>query len=228
MAQGKAWEKEYRNSKLLSLGDEPQAEILKIFKRLKKLGFELYEKHILDLGSGTGRNANYVQELGNSAVGIEISETAVREAQTRAKNRNLETVFIQGSIGEVFPFEDNTFDLTLDITTSNSLSEKERENYLKETQRVLKPGGYLIVRALAKDGDENAKYLLKNSPGPELDTYYMKDLDLIERVFTKEDFIKLYSQYFSVIDFEKVTHYARMNERVYKRNYFLALLQKTQ
>ncbi|OIO49191.1 hypothetical protein COX74_01995 [bacterium (Candidatus Gribaldobacteria) CG_4_10_14_0_2_um_filter_41_16] len=54
--------------------------------------------------------------------------------------------------------------------------------------KYLKKSGYLFARGLRKDGDKNAKNLLKLNPGLEYDTYVIKGLDLVERVFSEKDF----------------------------------------
>jgi ubiquinone/menaquinone biosynthesis C-methylase UbiE len=112
------------------------------------------------------------------------------------------------------------------VTSSNSLNEKGRDIYLEEVHRVLKNGGYFFVRALAKDGNKNVKNLLKQSPGKEYDTYVIKEIGLTERVFSKEDFTLLYKKLFKILHLEKKTSYATFNDRIYKRDYWLAYLQK--
>ncbi len=229
MAQFSTWEEEYQDPKLVTKKSEPQNDTLRFFKYLKKEAkLELDNLKILDLGSGTGRNANYLAELGNQVVGLEISDTAINIARQRAKAISTpgSVEYIKQSMGSVYPFTDQYFDIVLDITSSNSLNEKERLVYLKEVNRVLKVGGYFFVRALCKDGDKNAKNLLKISPGPEEDTYIIKDLNLTERVFSEEDFRKVYGAYFKVQKISKRSGYTRFAGQNYKRNYLLAYLQK--
>jgi hypothetical protein len=90
----------------------------------------------------------------------------------------------------------------------------------------MKPGGYMFVRALCKDGNKNVKNLLKDSPGKEYDTYIIKEIGLTERVFSREDFIKTYEQYFKILSLTKKTNYSTFNNRIYKRDYWLVYLQK--
>ncbi|MSR71361.1 MAG: class I SAM-dependent methyltransferase [Candidatus Taylorbacteria bacterium] len=226
--QEKEWDKEYKKSTFLTKESKPQAAVLRFLKWLKKeRDFELVDKKILDLGSGTGRNSNYIASLGNEVTGIEISPTAIGLAQNRAHlDVQRLSKYIKQSIGEPYPFTDQSFDLAIDVTSSNSLNEKEREMYLKETHRVLKSNSYFFVRALSKDGDDNAKYLIKNNPGPEKDTYIMPETGIIERVFSREDFIATYSSRFTILHLEKETHYTRMTNRLYKRNFWIAYLKK--
>jgi len=227
MAQYDAWEKEYRQPQLLTGRDVPQNDVLRFLKYLRKTGkVKLENLNVLDLGSGTGRNSNYLAELGNNVTGMEISPSAIRIAEKRAKQIGVNDKYIQKSIGDPFPFKNNYFDIILDITSSNSLNEKERSVYLRETHRVLKNGGYFFVRALCKDGDKNAKNLIRISPGSEHDTYFMRELGLTERVFTEEDLRKLYAQYFSIEKLDKKKGYARLSGKSYKRIYWLAYLKK--
>lgn len=227
--QGNIWEMEYQNPKLVTKDDKPQADVLRFLKFLKKeMKYEVEGRNILDLGCGTGRNSNYLAREGNNVIGIEISKTAIGIAIARAELARLGqlTKYILGDIGEKYNVRDESIDIILDVTSSNSLDEKGRENYLKEMNRVLKNGGHVFVRALCKDGDQNVKNLLKESPGKEHDTYIIKEIGLTERVFSREDFIKTYSPYFKILQLEKTTHYSTFDNRIYKRNYWLAYLEK--
>lgn len=244
MAQEQVWEREYQDSKLVTKDDRPQNDTLDFFKYLKRqkkvslggvasggaVGVGL---RALDLGCGTGRNSNYLALEGANVSAIEISNTALLLAARRAKELGLigagvesHIEYIKGNIGTTLPFENNEFDLILDVTSSNSLNEIEREIYIQEAHRVLKSGGNFFVKTLCKDGDHNAKNLLKLSPGPETDTYIMPEIGLIERVWSETDFIAYYSRYFVIEKLEKKTNYSRFDGRSYKRNFWLAYLTK--
>jgi ubiquinone/menaquinone biosynthesis C-methylase UbiE len=227
MAQENVWNREYKNSKLLTLENKPQSDVLRFVQFLRKEeGISLNSLKILDLGSGTGRNSYFFAEMGNSVTGLEISKKAIEIAEKNAKDTGLDITYKKQSIGEKFPIEDDSIDIALDITSSNSLTEAERENYLKETQRVLKTGGYFFVKALCKEGDLNAKNLLKQFPGKEMDTYIMPGLGLTERVWSKEDFCKTFDPFFKVIHLKKKTSYSKFNNRSYKRNFWVAYMKK--
>lgn len=226
MAQENVWDREYKNSTFLTKKNEPQSDVVRFVKFLKKEGLLLENLNILDLGSGTGRNSFYFGELGSNVWGLEISKTAIKIAEENAKKANLKIEYTKQSIGEKFPFEDNFFNIILDITSSNSLSEKEREIYLEESKRVLKNNGYFFVKALCKEGDNNAKFLLKNNPGKEKDTYIMPETEIIERVWTKEDLVETYGKYFKIIKIDKKTTYTKINNRSYKRNFWIVYMKK--
>ena len=225
--QGKSWEKEYKKPQLMTGDNKPQADVLRFLKYLKKEEkYKVEDRNILDLGSGTGRNSNYLASLGNNVIGIEISETALKIAKVNATKENLNIDYRLGDIGREYDIQNESIDIILDVTSSNSLNENGREIYLKEIHRVAQKGGYVFVRALCKDGNTNVKNLLKDSPGGEYDTYYMKDLDLIERVFSQKDIRDMYSKYFKILKLEKKTGYAKVAGRIYKRDYWIMYLQK--
>lgn len=227
MPQQREWEQEYRNSKFITKHDKPQKFFLRYLKYLRKeKKINIDKLKILDLGSGTGRNANYLAELGAKVYGLEISNTAVQVARERAKELGVLVEYYQRSMGDEYPFEDNYFDLVLDITSSNSLDEKEREIYLSEVKRVLKLGGYFFVRALCKDGDKNAKQLIKLNPGKEKDTYILPETGITERVFSREDLVEQYSKNFDIIKLIKEIGYSKFNNRSYKRNFWIGYLRK--
>ena len=225
--QGNIWDREYNNPKFVTKNDEPQADTLRFLKYLKKeQKYKLEDKKILDLGCGTGRNSNYLAEKGNRVIGIEVSKSALSLAKERAKDLGTEVDYRLGDIGEPYEIEDGSIDVVLDVTSSNSLNEKGRNVYLEEINRVFKKDGFIFVRALCKDGDENAKRLLKQNPGGEYDTYIIKEIGLTERVFSKEDFINTYGQYFKFLKLEKKSGYTTFDGRIYKRNYWLAYMAK--
>lgn len=221
------WEKEYTNPTFLTKEMDPQADTVRFFKFLKKEEkFDCLGKELVDLGCGTGRNSLYAFELGAVPHGIDISQTAVAHGLEYLKQRDIEMDLKVGSIGETLPYDDNFFDIALDVTSSNSLSEKEREVYFAELDRVLKPGGYLYIKALCKDGDTNAKELLKRFPGPEKDTYILPEQKIMERVWSREDFVSFYSPHFTILHLETKESYTTMGDRRYKRKFFVSYLQK--
>lgn len=224
-----AWENEYATKRLMT-GDKPAKSLLKWIKYLKKSQWLDHWDgvRVLDLGSGEGKNALYLAGLGAEVDCIEIARNAVETTKQKVSAlgalRNQIQVG-QGSIGEAYPFDDDTFDMIIDVTSSNSLSEAERAMYLQESARVLRPGGQMFVRALCKDGDHNAKQLIKDHPGPEHDTYTIPTWGQTERVFSEADIRTLYGEYFDIVRLEKETHYSTFGDRKYKRNFWVMYLE---
>ncbi len=225
MAQNIAWEREYKKPTFLTKKNEPQQDVVRFVRFLKKEGISIENSVVVDLGSGTGRNSNYLAELGAKMYGIEISKTAVTQAEKEAKEKGLTVSYYTQSMSDHIPVGTAGATIIIDITSSNSLSETERASYCNEIQRILKPGGFLFVKALAKDGDQNAKNLLKKFPGKEKDTYVMPETGIIERVFSREDFLGVYKNFISIF-LEKKTSYSRFGNQPYRRNFWIAYFQK--
>lgn len=228
MMQAINWEKEYKNSLFVTKKAKPQNDVLRFLRFWKEQNkTDFIGKKVLDLGSGTGRNSNYLAQLGSIVVGLEIAQTALEIARQRTETEGLQNVtYLKQSIGEEYALAKEAFDLILDVTASNALTEKERAVYLAQTYRVLKPGGYFFVRALCKDGDKNAKKMLQKFPGKEKDTYVMPKSGLVERVFSEQDIRSTYGKQFEIVKLLKKSGYTKFDGQPYKRNYWLVYLKK--
>lgn len=230
--QERAWEAEYRKPQMLTRKNVPHADVVRFMRFLKKAGrkegdrIDLTCWKVLDLGSGTGRNSYYFAEQGAEVTGYEFSETALEIAERFARHGDLAITYENRDIGQPYPLEDESFDLVLDVTSSNSLDAEGRAVYVQETARVLKPGGHFFVRALSKEGDQHAKYLVEHAPGPERNTYIHPDLNICEKVFTEAEFRETYGPYFTIESLERTYHYATVAGRRYKRAYWLAHMTK--
>lgn len=227
MAQREAWEREYDTKSLIGRTSEPTQEVKNFFRYLRReCGVDFSSTHLLDLGSGVGKHTLYAATLGMKAVGVELARNAVREAQKRAQEGGVNAEYREGDIGKPLPFKDASFGVILDVMSSNSLTENERTTYLTEAYRVLTPGGFMLVRGLAKEGDRHAKTLLRDAPGTEQDTYVLPGLHVTERVFTEADLRALYGAHFSILQYTRSAHYARFAGQVFKRMYFVLYLKK--
>jgi SAM-dependent methyltransferase len=231
-AQQRGWEREYHDSKLVTKSFEPQADVLRFLRFLRKeCNYDItHTTQVLDLGCGVGRNALYVADhYGAHAIGYDFASAAISLAHQQNKLLDLKSLvtFEIRSIGEPLPLPDVSVDLVFDVTASHLLNPDERNVYLQEVFRVLKPGGYFFVRTLCRDGDRNAQQLLLRFPGEDYDTYIHPELHVTERVFREEDFRELYGLYFEILDLHKQTGYQQWATRSFKRRYLIAYLHKS-
>lgn len=106
---------------------------------------KLLEKYslgeVVDLGCGTGRYSLYLDSLGHSVTGIDISEDMINLARTKSKKVR----FVQGDMRKL-PFGDNEFDFAVSGLAIHYV--KNLEETIKEFSRVLKPGGQLIISSI--------------------------------------------------------------------------------
>lgn len=227
-----AWDREYRAQQLLSPSMVPQADVIRFVRWLKKerkrgdepLEFDTLS--VLDLGAGTGRNAVYFAEQGARVYGFEFAPHTLAFAKEYCLKQGIAIDYRLHDIGTPYALEDGSIDIVLDVTSSNSLSDQARRVYLEEVTRVLRPGGYLFLRALSLEGDAHAKELVKRSPGPDPDTYVHPDLGIVEKAFTRNSLLETYAPYLTSRFLERVEHYATVAGRKYKRSYWLGYFQK--
>ncbi len=219
------WEREYTNPTFISKDPKPSEDFLKFVKWLKKdQKVSLEGLSALDLGCGTGRHSLYLAEhFDMKVVGIDFAKTAITLAQKTFPHPNIS--FVVQDLAEIFPLADDSVDIAVDVMSSFSLSRVSREKYLKEIHRVLKKGGYLYLRTLAREGDDNAKLLIKNNPGPEENTYLHPTLGSPETVFSKEDIEGLYGPFFEIKHMSKKTGYQKFGNQSYKRQYYNVYLR---
>ncbi len=227
MNNQQSWNQEYQKPQLVTQSHKPQKDFLRFIKWIKNnKHIDLYsEITVLDLGCGVGRNSFYMADTyGAQVYAYDFSSDAINKANHIHKHELV--TFEERNIAQSFPLENNSVDIILDVTASNALNEKERNLYLKECARVLKPQGYMYVRTLAREGDKNAQKMIKEFPGGEYDTYTHPQLGVTERVFSGPDFKELYNQYLEVIRMERKTGYQRWGSQSYKRNYWNVYIKK--
>jgi len=221
-----SWEREYINPTFISKDGKPQEDFLKFLKWVKKNRVrELEGSSILDAGCGTGRNAFYLAEKYDAKVeAFDFAKSAISFAKENFPHPLVS--FSVHNMKDTFSYSDESFDFVFDIMASFSLSHSDREIYLQELRRVLKPGGLMYVRTLAKEGDKNAQFLIKNNPGKDPDTYIHPTLLSQEKVFSGPSFKKVYEKYFEVVFMERKSGYQKFDGQSYKRNYWNVYLRK--
>jgi len=99
-------------------------------------------QNILDVGTGTGFLAIDLTEMGHKVNGIDLSEGMLKEAERKAKDRNLEIQFVIGDVEELDE-PDNSYDIVINRFILWTMQYPEKA--IREWTRVLKPGGRLIV-----------------------------------------------------------------------------------
>jgi len=119
---------------------------------------------ILDVGCGTGATLVDLKKMfGDKAevIGVDVIKEQIDLANKKISQHKVETK-VQWYDGETLPFVDNYFDA---IYTSDVLGHViDVPKWLKELNRVLKPGGTLAMFAESKLGKHAymRNYLLKN------------------------------------------------------------------
>lgn len=109
----------------------------------------------LDVATGGGHTALYLANLGLRVTAADISPAMLANARKLAEERGffLETCLHEA---EKLPYPDAAFDLVTCRVAAHHFS--DREAFLRETVRVLKPGGYfLLIDGSVPDGEPEAE-----------------------------------------------------------------------
>ncbi|MCQ8835061.1 class I SAM-dependent methyltransferase [Streptomyces malaysiensis] len=97
----------------------------------------------LDVGSGTLRYPQVLNRFGVRSYGIDLSDAGIRACVDQRWAGRFAV-----ADGTAMPFRDGSFDLvTCMMGTVNHLSAAQRERFLAESFRTLRPGGLLVVSA---------------------------------------------------------------------------------
>jgi ubiquinone/menaquinone biosynthesis C-methylase UbiE len=116
----------------------PQPVVLRLAAEQKFAG------PVLDAGCGTGENALHVAMLGLPVVGIDVAETALAMARTKARERCVEVTFVAA---DAFHLErlGRTFQTVLDCGLFHTFDASERPRYVSSLASVTRRGGTVYV-----------------------------------------------------------------------------------
>ncbi len=110
---------------------------------LKKFLGEKTFKVGLDLGCGDGRSAITFGDNVEHYHCIDVNERSLKDFKNRP-GFDLNKFFLRCFNGEIIPFNDNFFDFISSITVYEHI--KDSKPLLRESFRVLKPGGILLIQ----------------------------------------------------------------------------------
>ena len=97
---------------------------------------------ILDVGTGTGKQAFAFAKKGHEVVGIDLSEAMLKVA---GKKNKCENVKFEVADAANLPFENNSFDVSCASFALHDMLSIIREEALKEMVRVTKPKGMIVI-----------------------------------------------------------------------------------
>jgi SAM-dependent methyltransferase len=123
-------------------------------------------KHVLDFGCGCGRTLRWLIERypGTQFYGADVDLQAIEWCA-----RNLgKGIYVNGQPEPPLPFTSRQFDMVYCVSVFTHLDEQMQDRWLVEIQRILKPGGILILtvhgdRTAAGLDDEEAVQIFRDS-----------------------------------------------------------------
>jgi tocopherol O-methyltransferase len=135
-----------------------QIELIEEFLSWGRLTKTNPPQNILDVGCGIGGSSLYLADkFAAEVTGITLSNVQAARARERAINAGLEDkAHFQVANALSMPFADDSFDLVWSLESGEHMPDKEK--FLAECYRVLKPGGKFLLatwchRETAMSGD---------------------------------------------------------------------------
>ena len=131
-------------ARLLSLqpSDEKYRYCIQLYHHVVQ-GVDITNKDVLEVGSGRGGGAAYIAKkfAPASMIGLDFAQNAIDFCKSyHASVKNL--LFFHGD-AEDMPFEENSFDIVVNVESSHSYGTSER--FFQEVHRVLRPKGYFLI-----------------------------------------------------------------------------------
>lgn len=140
---------------------------------------------VLDVGSGSGRDAGILREAGLHVVCLDASESMVQLTE----KKGFESICADFAF---IPFEDNAFDAVWCYTSLLHIPKEQVGMALKEVSRVLKPNGVLGLGLI--EGNTEGRKEGDNMKPARYFAYYQKDE--IEHLLKEAGFIRFYFEAF--------------------------------
>jgi SAM-dependent methyltransferase len=108
------------------------------------------ESKVLDIGCGKGFMLYDFMRLikGITVAGIDVSEYAIANAKDEVKP------FVKLGDARELPFDDDSFDLVISITTVHNLEREDCKKALQEIERVSSNGKFITVDAYFNDDEK--------------------------------------------------------------------------
>lgn len=97
---------------------------------------------ILDVATGTGKQAFAFAKKGHDVIGVDLSEAMLNIAKKKNKYRNVK---FQVADATNLPFEDNSFDVSCVSFALHDMPQTIKEKALREMGRVTKREGIIVV-----------------------------------------------------------------------------------
>ncbi len=112
---------------------------------------------ILDIATGTGKQAFAFAKKGYDVIGIDLSEDMLKVANKKNKYKN---VRFEVADATNIPFEDKYFDVSCVFFALHDMPLTIREKVLQEMVRVTKPKGIIVIVDYALPKNKIGRFLI--------------------------------------------------------------------
>jgi ubiquinone/menaquinone biosynthesis C-methylase UbiE/8-oxo-dGTP pyrophosphatase MutT (NUDIX family) len=171
----------------------------KDFKKFVALFRGSKDKRVLDLGCGTGRYTIALSEEGFKVYGIDWVEKVIKITKQKLKKEGLTANLKTGDIYKKLPYNNNFFDGIISIKVIHHNRVSKIKKLIKEMERVMKPGGILMIEVPKKNGRKNDKKFKKVEPETFINLEGLEK-GVLHHVFTNKQELKDLFPNFEIVD----------------------------
>lgn len=221
MSQFKAWQNEYLNIKGIptTTRNTPSSSVRDFLRFSQEHQIKL-GPNVLDIGSGPGRNAIYLANLGFNVTAIDFIDAALNQLSEKVKRLGLDNIKVMKvDISQLLPFENNQFGWAIDIVTTISLDDEELRKFERELRRVIKPGGLFLTYVHSQSDEYLRERVDKDG------FYTIPESGLTERAFSKNKLLEVYSSW-QLLALREKTFKDHFYSKIYRRSLWWAVFKK--
>lgn len=99
---------------------------------------------VLEVACGTGHTSTLLSDLGIKSIACDLTPAMMDKAKARLSGKDIIPEFMEADAFNL-PFEDHSFDVLISTRFLHLFAMDKQEELFAEFNRVLKPGGHLIV-----------------------------------------------------------------------------------
>jgi SAM-dependent methyltransferase len=126
---------------------------------------------VLDIGCGLGDNAIYLAQHGHQVTGLDISPTALKTAQQRARAAGVAVTFAVADATKLDGYTD-AFNTVIDSGMYHCLDDDGKRSYLTALHRATRPGATLLLGCFS---DANVQHDEDPAPIPGVPEQTVRD-----------------------------------------------------
>ncbi|MBN1520902.1 MAG: 2-amino-4-hydroxy-6-hydroxymethyldihydropteridine diphosphokinase [Candidatus Aureabacteria bacterium] len=224
------WENEYARLQGICLDarEDAPACVGLFLDLLKSRNVKKSSFHVLDAGCGKGRVGLHLAKQDFRVTGMDFSLTALRDFCKAAREWNLDRfiTLIEQDLSQPWLVLDSLFDAVFAITViDNFPHQDQREQFVREARRVLKPRGLLVIQYYTEvDGYYGS--LLQQSPRKQEGLVSDPFNSMTFRIYSDQEIRSLLQSGFSLIKTHTLNSSSIKYGKAYSRTSRIVIFEK--
>jgi methyl halide transferase len=130
---------------------------------------------VLVPGCGRGHEVLFLAENGFEVTGVDYSAGAVRHLENALKERNLKGRILHQDFFSLDNSHESVYDLVIEQTFFCAIAPRQRQDYVQNVARILKPGGTLAGLFYHTDKEGGPPY---NTTREDIETHFSDHFDI--------------------------------------------------